>query len=137
MDTLPCEQRKRCSERREQMTINEASERYHIPLEILQEYERWGLCGAVKKVMGAWQYDDTDLERLSMIVTLHDIWFENAETEAYMKLLLEPKNNSDQCLKMLEEKRRALLDDIHFREKQISTLDYLRYQIRSGEENTI
>ena len=121
------------------MTINEASERYHIPLVILQEYERWGLCGAVKKVMGAWQYDDTDLERLSMIMTLHDIGFENAETEAYMKLLLEPKNNSDQCLKMLEEKRRALLDDIHFREKQISTLDYLRYQIRSGEEkeNTI
>ena len=119
------------------MTINEASERYHIPLEILQEYERWGLCGAVKKVMGAWQYDDTDLERLSMIMTLHDIGFENAETEAYMILLLEPKNNSDQCLKMLEEKRRALLDDIHFREKQISTLDYLRYQIRSGEENTI
>lgn len=78
MDTLPCEQRKRCSERREQMTINEASERYHIPLEILQEYERWGLCGAVKKVMGAWQYDDTDLERLSMIMTLHDIGFENA-----------------------------------------------------------
>ena len=96
------------------MTINEASERYHIPLEILQEYERWGLCGAVKKVMGAWQYDDTDLERLSMIMTLHDIGFENAETESYMKLLLEPKNNSDQCLKMLEEKRRALLDDIHF-----------------------
>ena len=54
-----------------------------------------------------------------------------------MKLLLEPKNNSAQCLKMLEEERRALLDDIHFREKQISTLDYLRYQIRSGEENTI
>ena len=41
------------------MTINEASERYNIPLEILREYESWGLCGAVKKVMGAWQYDDT------------------------------------------------------------------------------
>ena len=31
------------------MTINEASERYNIPLEILHEYECWGLCGAVKK----------------------------------------------------------------------------------------
>ena len=119
------------------MTIQEASERYKIPLEILREYESWGLCGSVKKVMGMWQYDDQDIERLSMIMTLHDIWFENAETEAYMKLLLEPKNNSDQCLKMLEEKRRALLDAIHFRVKEISTLDYLRYQIRSGEENTI
>ena len=39
------------------MTIQEASERYHIPMHILREYESWGLCGAVKKVMGDWQYD--------------------------------------------------------------------------------
>ena len=34
------------------MTMQEASERYHIPLKILLEYENWGLCGEVKKVMG-------------------------------------------------------------------------------------
>ncbi len=55
------------------MTIQEASEAYQIPMHILREYESWGLCGAVKKVMGQWQYDDTDLERLSTIMTLHDI----------------------------------------------------------------
>lgn len=36
------------------MTIQEASRRYKIPVKILREYESWGLCGAVKKVMGAW-----------------------------------------------------------------------------------
>ena len=51
------------------MTIHEASERYNIPLDVLHEYERWGLCGAVKKGMWAWKYDDTDLERLIMIIT--------------------------------------------------------------------
>lgn len=30
------------------MTIDEASERYNIPMKILREYEEWGLCGAVK-----------------------------------------------------------------------------------------
>ena len=55
------------------MTKQEASERYQIPMHILSEYESWGLCGAVKEVMGAWQYDDTDLERLSTILTLHDL----------------------------------------------------------------
>ena len=50
------------------MTIQEASERYHIPMHILREYESWGLCGAVKKVMGAWQYDEEDIKRLSMII---------------------------------------------------------------------
>ena len=91
--------------------------------------------GAVKKVMGAWQYDDTDLERLGLIMTLHDIGFENAEIETYMKLLLEQKNSDDRRLKMLEQKRRTLLDDIHFCEKQVSKLDYLRYQIRNNKKN--
>lgn len=117
------------------MTINEASERYNIPLEILHEYKRWGLCGAVRKVMGAWQYDDTDLERLGLIMTLHDIGFEVSEIETYMKLLLEQNGSDSSRLKMLEQKRQTLLDDIHFREKQISKLDYLRYQIRNNEKN--
>lgn len=30
------------------MTIQEASERYMIPIKILKEYESWGLCGAVR-----------------------------------------------------------------------------------------
>lgn len=55
------------------MTIDEASKLYNIPLEILHEYEKWGLCNAVKKVMGSWQYDDSDLENLRLIMTLHDI----------------------------------------------------------------
>ena len=29
----------------EKVTVNEASEKYHIPVEILKEYESWGLCG--------------------------------------------------------------------------------------------
>lgn len=57
------------------MTINEASRRYNIPVKILREYESWGLCGEVKKVMGSWRYDDSDIERLSIIMTLHDTGF--------------------------------------------------------------
>ena len=71
------------------MTKQEASERYQIPMHILSEYESWGLCGAVKEVMGVWQYDDTDLERLSTILTLRDLGFTTAEVETYMRLLLE------------------------------------------------
>ena len=112
------------------VTISEASERYHIPMEILRQYESWGLCGAVKKVMGSWQYDDTDLENLSMIMTLHDIGFTARETETYMKLLLEGSSADGQRLRMLNEKRNAALDEIHFREKQLDRLDYLRHTIR-------
>lgn len=34
------------------MTKQEASERYNIPIALLDEYESWGLCQEVKKVMG-------------------------------------------------------------------------------------
>ena len=123
-------------EGRDPVTIHEASARYNIPLEILKEYESWGLCGAVKEVMGIWQYDDTDIERLSLIMTLHDVGFESAEIETYMKLLLEQTNTEAKRLRMLDQKREDTLDEIHFREKQLVRLDYLRYHIRKQQEVT-
>ena len=116
------------------MTMQEASERYMIPMKILKEYESWGLCGAVKKVMGAWQYDDMDLERLSTIMTLHDIGFSGEEAETYMRLLLEQENSDMARMRMLNQKRSATLDEIHFRERQLERLDYLRHELRKKTE---
>ena len=96
------------------MTIDEVSRCCGIPLKVLQEY------------------DNTDPERLSVLITLHQIGFESAEIEAYMKLL-EKEDSDGQRLRILERKRRSLLDEIHFREKQLSQLDYLRYSIRKKQ----
>lgn len=112
------------------MTKDGASQRYRIPPHILDEYESWGLCGALKKVMGAWQYDDEDLERLSTIMTLHDIGFTADEVETYIRLLLEQPDSDRQRLRMMEEKRKATLDEIHFRERQLQRLGYLRHEIQ-------
>ena len=112
------------------MTINEASERYQIPLEILKEYESWGLCGTVKRGMGAWQYDDQDLERLSTIMALHDMGFTADEVESYMRLLLSDTDTARERMRMLEKRRDQALDEIHLKEKQLQRLDYLRHQMR-------
>ena len=119
------------------MTMKEASERYQIPVKILKEYESFGLCGAVKKVMGEWQYDDQDIERLSMIMTLHDIGFLNDEIESYMRLLLEGERTKAQRLDMLNKRRSAALDEIHFREMQLDRMDYLRCKIRESNKGGI
>lgn len=116
------------------MTIHEASKRYCIPLPILQEYESWGLCGAVKKVMGAWQYDEQDLERLGTIMTLHDVGFTSGEVEEYMRLLLSEQSTDEERMRMLNRQRRTTLDEIHFREQQLSRLDYLRYEIQRARQ---
>ena len=114
------------------MTIQEASKKYNIPIKILRDYESWGLCGEVKKVMGSWQYDDSDIERLSMIMTLHDIGFLNDEVESYMRLLLKGESTEAQRLDMLNKRRSATLDEIHFREMQLNRMDYLRHKIRES-----
>ena len=116
------------------MTIQEASKRYNIPIEILREYESWGLCGAVKKIMGAWQYDDEDIRRLSTIMTLHDVGFSNEETENYMRLLLEGENTKQERLTMISRHRSSTLDEIHFKQAQLDRLDYLRYKIQKANE---
>ncbi|MDO4573112.1 MAG: MerR family transcriptional regulator [Clostridia bacterium] len=113
------------------MTMQEAGERYGIPLEILREYEGWGLCGSVKQAMGAWRYDERDLERLGMIMTLHDIGFCAEEVEAYMRLMLEGEATAEARLRMLNRRRCCALDEIHLKEKQLARLDYLRHSMRA------
>lgn len=84
--------------------------------------------------MEYWLYDDTDLERLSTIMTLHDIGFTTEEVEAYMRLLLEQKDSDMARLRMLNQKRSTTLDEIHFRERQLERLDYLRHELRKKTE---
>lgn len=116
------------------MTINEASERYNIPIEVLKEYESWGLCDEVRRVMGVWQYDDQDIQRLSMIMTLHDVGFDNSEVESYMRLLLEGDSTEKERLDMLNKKRGVTLDELHFKQKQLDRVDYLRYKIQKAHK---
>ncbi len=80
--------------------------------------------------MGSWQYDEQDIERLGLIMTLHDIGFDSSEVEAYMRLAMEGDKTQPERLAMLNKKRGQTLDEIHFREKQIEHMDYLRYEMR-------
>ncbi len=97
------------------MTKKETSERYQIPIEILEDYERWNLREDAKRVMGEWQYDDSDLKLLGTITTLHDIGFEEDEIEEYI--------------------RNQTLDAIHLQEKRLELLDYFWFKIQSGSGN--
>ena len=53
-----------------------------------------------------------------------------------MRLLLEQPHTEEQRLRMLEEKRTAALDEIHFKERQLQRLDYLRHEIRKTQNQT-
>lgn len=72
------------------MTIKEVSERYQIPLEVLEEY---------------------------------------------MRLLLEEKDTEKRRIEMLDCHREMILDEIHFREKQIDRMDYLRFKLNKSKSD--
>lgn len=85
--------------------------------------------------MGAWQYDQTDIERLSLIMTLHDAGFTNEEVERYMRLALSDSETSEERMEMLREKRNGTLDEIHFKQIQLDRLVYLRFEIAAGNRS--
>ena len=62
--------------------------------------------------------------------------FTNDEVEEYMKLLLQGKATEKERLKMLNDKRYGTLDEIHFKGKQLDRLDYLRFEIQKGNQNS-
>ena len=105
------------------MTRQEVHERYHIPVSVLLEYERRGFCRAQ-------DYTDEDLARLGTLLTFYDIGFSAQEAEAYLRAAPESPEGCRSRLRLLEEKRSVLLDEIHTLEQKLTRLDYLRHDIR-------
>lgn len=113
------------------MNKQEVSKKYNIPVDVLIEYEKWHLCDSVKVIMGDWQYDDEDLDRLSMIMTLHDIGFDKAIVKQYMEILVrEDKSANSMLLAIIQKQRNTNLKKIHLLEDKIEKLDNLRSKLK-------
>ena len=108
------------------MTLAEAAGRYSIPPDILQEYLSLGFApgGTV---------DDADLERLGTLIALHDLGLTAEEAGKYLRLT-EAGGCCSECLRILDRRRAECLDDIHRCESQLSRLDYLRHELRRGQD---
>ena len=90
---------------------------------------RIGIFLNAEKLSGKWDYDKKDIELLSTITTLYDVGFSLNEIEEYMRLSLSECDNSDKLVKILNEKRDNALDEIHHKQIQLDTLDYLRFEL--------
>ena len=58
----------------------------------------------------------------------------NEDIEKYMRLLADGSGTQKQRMGMLNKKRNGILSEVHFKEKQISRLDYLRYEIQKENQ---
>ena len=84
------------------MMKQDVSEKYKIPMYILELYEDWNLC---RKDAGFFQYDDTDLEYLGMIMTLYNAGFKQEEILKYMQLFLKGGATAAERMRILKKKR--------------------------------
>lgn len=112
------------------LTKREMCEKYNISEEILGKYKKACLCGQPKA-----QYDEADIEKLSFIMTLSETGFSDSEISHCMKLCGKGADSEAEFAELLEKKRSLTLDEIHFKEKQLENLDYLKYRIRNGGIN--
>ncbi len=117
------------------MTRKEVQERYQIPEDILQLYEKGHLCRCKCKAKEAYVYKDTNIENLENILTLYHSGFSPEEIKLYMQLLSEKELTAEQRLKILKRKRKETLERIHAQEKQLENIDYLRYEIDQTTKN--
>lgn len=115
------------------MTISEASRKYQIPAEILREYEALVLCGTQKNSAADWECDDHDLEVLNLLILLHASGFNWEEIKSYLGTPPKTKKALAKWLRALNQKRAKTLDEIHSKEAQLDSLDYLRYELKKRE----
>ncbi len=102
------------------MTKQEVLIKYSVPPDLLEKY------GVIKKCTS---YRDKDIENISMIMTLYDAGFDDAEVKKYIELCLSDEDTADKRAAMLTKKREHTLDEIHSKQKQLDGIDYLRYKV--------
>ena len=102
------------------MTKQEVLQKYNVPPDLLDKYE------TIKKCKS---YSDKDIENISMIMTLYDAGFDDAEVKQYIDFYLSDENTADKRAEMLTKKRKHTLDEIHSKQKQLDGIDYLRYKV--------
>ncbi len=122
------------------MTITEVSEKYKIPFALLQRYvaEKTGAEDPDEKRRQAdsYRFTDSDIEQLSVRLTLQDIGFAEEEIAAYLRLRQEGENSAEACLNMLNKLRSSTLDTIHGKEKALERIDYLRYELQTKKKGS-
>ena len=110
------------------MIFDEIIRYYNISDEAVQEYKNCGFC----RIKVENKCNDSDLEKLKLILLLQDSGFDVKEIEDYIKIQTIDEKGDIKKMKLLNEKRNQILEKIHIYEKQLGNLDYIRHEIRKN-----
>lgn len=99
----------------------------------LRYYEKSGLFNNVNRIGGTRDYNDEDIHRLSLIVTLKKAGFTLSAISNYLSLQLYEEKTKKERIQLLEKERSRLLKQVHDGQKNIDSIDYLIYTIQKEQ----
>ncbi len=117
----------------DEMKIKEVSEKFNISITALRYYEKVGLFDDVTRVNNIREYEDKDIDRISLILSLKKAGLHIQTILQYIHLLKEGHSSNSERVCILKKRRCELLDEIHQQQKNLDSLDYLIYQTKKGE----
>lgn len=115
------------------MTLREASMRFGISLEKLNEYESLGLIVPETCSGGTPDYAEQELCKLGTIHALLTAGMQTGELRSYLQLLRKTVVNKDEQIRMLRKQRFALLGEIHTKQQSLDALDYMIETVKKQE----
>lgn len=124
-------------DRRENMTKEQASERFGVPLDKLQLYEEQGLFDCHKQSDGEVDYSDELMDYIGIINVLMDAGAEVNTLRVFMQKLTQSTITKEEKLHYLRRQRKNLLENIHSKQKSLDQLDYIIFDINriSGSQH--
>lgn len=112
------------------MNKNELQIKYQISQQTLDDFDTWRLNHRNTRNN---VYSENDLPIIQTIAQLHIIGFNPFEIEEYLNSNQKNDQLISKKLQLLNKKRNERLTTIHDFEKQIASIDYLKFQITKGE----
>ncbi|MFC6323625.1 MerR family transcriptional regulator [Companilactobacillus baiquanensis] len=112
------------------MNEDELQAKYQLTEQVLNDFDIWQSRNHFSKDKF---YSQSDLTQLQIFTQLHNIGFNLVEIEDYLNSDKTSKLRVTQKNKLLKRKRTEKLITIHRLEKQIATIDYLKFQLTKGD----
>ena len=115
------------------MKIKEIAEKYSISVTALRYYEKIGLFDNVQRVNHIREYNEEDVQRLSLILSLKEAGLHMASILKYIELFKQ-SGTFNERISILKKQRNETLDTIHHHQKSLDSLDNMIYQLKNKED---
>ena len=115
------------------MTLQEASGKFHLNMDILLICEKNGLLKGRNMKDGTVDYQEGDLRQAFQFYFLSKAGMAPDTVKYFAALQMSEEDTSAEEIRLLRKCRFQLLEEIHEKQQMLDQLDYLAYEIKNRQ----